>query len=101
MNRYEKAFMVFYWLYMLAYVLCFFLLFPRYPDYTTLFQVFGMVPGVAMLIIVFRDLYKRHFPNPNSKITWTILILAFWPSILVYLCKYGFHPRESSATDIG
>ena len=50
--------------------------------------------GLTFLIIIFRDIYKRQFPNPNSKVTWTILILVFFPAVVVYLFKYGFKPRQ-------
>jgi len=51
--------------------------------------------GLPLYIIVIRDIYLRSFPNPNTKVTWTILVLMFWPSILAYLYKHGFHPRET------
>ena len=93
MNRFEKAFVIFYFVYILAYIPCFFLLMPRYWSVVMPFHFFGMAIGIPVLIIVLRDVYKRTFPNPNTKVTWTILVLLFWPSILVYLYKYGFHPR--------
>ncbi len=120
MNRGEKAFMIFYWVYMAVYILCFvgFFLFwlffqsmPRQDpvlsvaaviagqpadDYAIVllpFHFLGMAMGVPMYVIVIRDVYKRTFPTPNSKVTWTILMLLLWPSILVYLYKHAFHPR--------
>jgi hypothetical protein len=57
---------------------------------------FGAVLGIPLVIIVFRDLYKRDFPNPNTKVTWAILMLVLGPSIIVYLHKYGLHPRPKS-----
>ena len=93
MNRAEKVFVIFYWAYILAYIPCFFLLASNHFFAILPFHVFGMAIGIPMLIIVFRDVYKRTFPNPNTKVTWTILMLLMWPSILVYLCKYGFRPR--------
>jgi hypothetical protein len=53
----------------------------------------SMVVGVY--IIVFRDLYKREFPNPNAKVTWTILLLLVLPSIPIYLWKHGFRRRHA------
>ncbi len=98
MNRAEKAFMIFYWCYILIYGCCFVYLgvTDKLRDLFHVvmpFHFFGMAIGIPMLIILFRDLYKREFPNPNSKITWTILILMFCPSILVYLYWYGFRTR--------
>jgi hypothetical protein len=98
MNRAEKAFVLFYWTYIASYA-CVFVwsaVSGRLDLETILpFHFFGMAIGLVLLIIVFRDLYKRDFPNPNSKVTWTILMLMFWPSILVYLYKHGFRPRPT------
>lgn len=55
-----------------------------------------MILGIPVLIIVFRDLYKRDFPNPNTKATWAILMVMFAPSMIVYVCKYGIHPRPNT-----
>jgi hypothetical protein len=93
MNRFERGFTIFYFVYAIAYIPCFILLMPRHFWQLLPFHFFGMAIGIPMLIIVFRDVYKRTFPNPNTKVTWTILMLLFWPSILVYLYKYGFRPR--------
>ncbi len=95
-NRSEKAFVLFYAAYMLAYIPCFFLLMPDHFWQVMPFHILGMVLGIPLLIIVFRDLYKRHFPNPNTKVTWAILMLVLTPSIIVYLYKYGFRPRAES-----
>lgn len=98
MNRVEKAFTIFYWTYLVIYLCCFIGVgvsgnFPQHFYTIMPFHIFGMVIGIPMLIILFRDLYKREFPNPNTKVTWTILFLQFWPSIPVYLYKHGFRPR--------
>ena len=101
MGKWEKCFCIFYLLYMLVYIpvfiglgvtgeMSFDLIFP--------FHMLGMALGLIFLIVVIRDIYKRDFPNPNSKVTWTILILMFWPSIFVYLPKYGFKPRPKQTT---
>ena len=97
MNRGEKAFVLFYAAYLLAYIPCFVLLAADHFLQVMPFHILGMVLGIPLLIIVFRDLYKRHFPNPNTKVTWAILMLVLAPSIIVYLCKYGFRPRTESA----
>jgi len=93
MNPFEKAFSIFYFACLFAYVPCFFLLMPRYFFQVLPFHLALMAMGVPMIVIVFRDLYKRNFPNPNSKVTWAILFFTFSPSILVYLYKHGFRPR--------
>ena len=93
MNHAEKAFVIFYFTYLLAYIPCFFLLMPRYFFQLLPFHFFGMFIGLVLFIVVFRDLYKRDFPTANSKLTWAILMLVFTPTILVYLYKHGFRPR--------
>ncbi len=98
MGRAEKSFVIFYFCYILVYMCCFLAMtftgaMDRLFFYVIPFHLFGMVIGIPMIIIVFRDLFKRDFPNPNSKVTWTILMLMFVPSILVYLYKHGFRPR--------
>ncbi len=100
MSRSERAFVIFYWAYMLVYVVCFVGLaiaglLNRCFFYVMPFHFFGMFLGIPLLVVVFRDIYRRDFPNPNTKVTWAILILMFWPSILVYLYKHGFRPRPT------
>jgi len=47
-----------------------------------------------LLVVVFRDLYKRDFADPNAKITWAILILAtMGVGMIAYFIKYAFKPR--------
>lgn len=99
MGRAAKSFMIFYWCYIVAYGCCLVALavtgaMERLLFYVLPFHFFGMALGIPMLIVLFHDLYERHFPNPNSKVTWTILMLMFCPSIPVYLYMYGFRPRE-------
>jgi hypothetical protein len=86
MNRFEKGFVILYWAFVLVSL-------PYYSAATTVFSTIGIVMGFVVLLIVFGDLYKRDFPDPNVKVTWAILFLLFWPSTLIYLCKYGFQPR--------
>jgi hypothetical protein len=94
MSRGEKVFVIFYFAYMLAYIP--FFVFAPYAYFPVLlaFHFFGMVIGVVLYIVIFRDIYKRDFSNPNTKVTWTLLMLLLWPSIFVYLYKYGFRPRQ-------
>lgn len=96
----EKAFVLFYGAYMLAYIPCFFLFMPSRLREILPFHFFGMALGIAVLVVVFRDLYKRDFPHPNTKLTWAILILTFSPSIIVYLYKHGFRPRTCLDTGL-
>ena len=99
MGRAAKSFMIFYWCYIIIYGCCFIAFFVTRAFehvfvYILPFHFFGMIIGIPMLIILFYDLYKRDFANPNAKVTWTILMLVFWPSIPVYLYRCGFRPRQ-------
>jgi len=95
MNRFEKAFLIFYVVYTAAYIPFFVRFAQTHMRVLVPFHLFGMALGAGFLFVVFRDLYKRSFQNPNTKITWTILILMFCPSVLVYLFKYAFKPRSA------
>jgi hypothetical protein len=93
MSRWEKVFCVFYFVYLVAYVPYFIFFFDFGPLAVSL-HLFGMFLGLPLLFVVFRDLYKRHFKNPNDKITWTLLILLLSPfGIIAYLFCHGFRPR--------
>lgn len=57
----------------------------------------GLALNLASLVMTIRDLYLRSFPNPNTKLTWGILIIATggigW---IVYIFKYALKPRSSN-----
>ena len=52
--------------------------------------------NIAAFIVTIRDLYLRPFANPNSKLTWLLLILLTggigW---LVYIFRHALHPRST------
>lgn len=54
----------------------------------------GMALNLAALIVTIRDLYLRPFANPNTKLTWLLLILYTggigW---VVYVFKHALRPR--------
>lgn len=58
----------------------------------------GMALNFIAIVVTFRDLYLRSFPNPNSKVTWSMLILATggigW---LVYVFKHALKPRSTTS----
>jgi hypothetical protein len=95
MNKAEKAFCVLYIVYMLIYMPCFILLMPRHFEEIFPFHILGMFLGLVLIIIVMRDIYKRDFPNPNTKVTWTILIFVTGIAIFPYLFLHGFKPRPN------
>ncbi|WP_116812422.1 PLDc N-terminal domain-containing protein [Steroidobacter cummioxidans] len=54
--------------------------------------------SIAAIVLLLRDLYKREFPNPNSKLTW-LLVMAFTGGIgiLIYAFRHAVHPRTKLA----
>lgn len=59
---------------------------------------FTMLLSAAAVVLLFRDLYKREFPNPNSKLTW-LLVMAFTGGIgiLIYAFRHAVRPRTKVA----
>ncbi|MBW6475243.1 MAG: hypothetical protein K0B14_19105, partial [Anaerolineaceae bacterium] len=87
MGKFEKTFVVFTLLYTVIYAFFFFNLELASEGFDKIlpFHFLGMALSLAFIIIVIRDIYKRDFENPNSKNTWIILVLLFWPSVFIYL----------------
>ena len=60
------------------------------------FHFTGMGLNLIAFILTIRNLYLRTFPNPNSKLTWLLLILCTsgigW---YVYIFKHAVKPRTS------
>lgn len=67
---------------------------PESFDRIVPFHIFGMILSLCFMIVIVRDIFKRNFKNPNSKTTWAILVIMFWPSVFIYLPKYAFKPRD-------
>ena len=58
-------------------------------------KVLTVLVSLAAVVLVFRDLYERQFPNPNAKITW-VLIMAFTGGIgiVIYALRHAVRPRS-------
>ncbi|VVS91826.1 ankyrin repeat domain-containing protein [Desulfoluna spongiiphila] len=95
MGKLEKFIVIFTGLYIAVYTYFFFNIdiFENGFEKILPFHFFGMFLSLVFIVIVVRDIYKRSFENQNSKTTWTLLVILFWPSVFVYLPKYGFKPR--------
>lgn len=53
----------------------------------------GFIINVALMFIVFRDIFSRPFPGRRGRLFWVGLLLLCWPAIVVYLPRHGFKPR--------
>lgn len=53
----------------------------------------GLFVNVILMFMVFRDIFSRQLPGRFGRISWTALLLIFWPAILVYLPLHGFRRR--------
>lgn len=64
-------------------------------------HVAGMVLNGLALVATIRDLYLRPFQNPNSKVTWCLLITSTggigW---IVYVFRHALRPYDSTATEL-
>lgn len=72
------------------------LLFPELRQLDRLLAIclLGMVVNSGLLVIVLRDIFLRRFNNPNMRFIWIAVVLFIWPSILYYLLRHGFRPRN-------
>lgn len=50
--------------------------------------------SICAMVLILRDLYKRQFENPNSKLTW-LLIMMFTGGIglVIYIFRHAVKPR--------
>jgi hypothetical protein len=52
--------------------------------------------SLAAVVLIFRDLYEREFPNPNSKLTWMlIMVLTGGIGMVVYALRHAVRPRRA------
>ena len=101
MSRIEKAIVITALVYMAFYIPYFFIQMFRIEQGIDVpmsainpFHFLGMALNFAAIIVTIRDLYLRSFPNPNSKLTWLLVILYTggigW---LVYVFRHAMRPR--------
>ncbi len=100
MNKSEKAFMIFCLLYSVVHIPFLMYVTKAIAPALLLTQVLCVSHGlwivllIAAFILTIRDLYKRSFPNPNSKVTWVlIIVLTSGLGLFLYIFKHGFRPR--------
>lgn len=90
----EKLYSIFAVLFVIAFFIIL-ALFPKTRQLTILLPItmVGLMVNIIFMFIVLRDILLRQFESTGQKILWVVLILFFWPSVLVYLPKFGFRPR--------
>ncbi len=96
MSKGEKTFCLFYALYFAVYVPCFIIFIPEHFEIIQYFHLLGMFLSLVLLVIVFGDIYRRDFPNPNTKVTWTLLICMLGLPVFIYIFKHALKPRHPS-----
>lgn len=72
------------------------LLFPELRQLNRLLAIclLGMVVNIGLMVIVLRDIFLRRFNNPNMRLIWIAVVLFIWPSIVYYIFRHGFRPRN-------
>jgi hypothetical protein len=73
-----------------------------YPEFRQLkillpLSLFGLMINIIFMFIVLRDIFLRDSLTSIQKILWIIAILIFWPTVLIYLPRYGFKTRKTTS----
>ncbi len=98
MNRIEKIVCIWTLLYIVTY-LPFLILY----GYATLSMMgilslhfIGIGSLVSTYVLCMRDIYLRKFPDPNHKVTWTlIVVLGSVFGLAAYLTRHGMKQRSN------
>lgn len=95
MNVFEKIYSVTAVVFAGVLLICL-VLFPALRELNALLAIcsIGFIINIGLMFIVLRDIFLRPFSNQNKKYIWLALVLLFWPTIIYYLPRYGFHPRH-------
>lgn len=70
-------------------------LYPAARQFTYLLplSLLGVVVNVALLFVVFKDIFNRRFTPAYHRYIWIIVIFLFIPAIIIYLPIHGFKKR--------
>ena len=95
MNTFEKIYSVLAILFAVS-LLCVLVLFPELRQLNRLLtaSLVGLLVNMGLMFIVLRDILLRRFSDPNMRYIWLALALLIWPSVIYYLVRYGFSPRN-------
>jgi hypothetical protein len=98
MHIQEKLYSIF----AILFVIAFFLVLSFFPVTRQLkvllpLAFVGVMINIIFIFIVLRDIFLRQFKTTGQKLFWIVLVLLFWPAVLVYLPKFGFKPRTPAS----
>jgi hypothetical protein len=93
MNKNEKIFVIFYYLYIAIYLPVFFYTIESMPNWIIPFHLIGVVLSIIFTIIIIKDILNRDFSEQNRKAVWIFFILFVWPTSVYYVFKHGFKER--------
>jgi len=96
MNKAERIYVILYCAFLLIYLPVVYIMGKPPLSITLPVHLPGLAVSLPLLVAVFADLYRRKTLSTNRKLTWAIVMLMFWPSILVYLFRHGFQPRQQA-----
>jgi hypothetical protein len=94
MDAGEKLYSIFAIVFIIALVMILVFL-PEYRQLMVLLPItfVGLIVNIVFMFIVLRDIFLRTFTSSGLKILWVVLILVFWPAVLIYLPMFGFKSR--------
>ncbi|EKD37091.1 MAG: hypothetical protein ACD_75C01263G0004 [uncultured bacterium] len=95
MNTFEKIYSVLAILFALG-LLCVLVFFPELRQLNRLLtaSLLGLLVNMGLMFIVLRDIFLRRFSDQNMRYIWLALALLIWPSVIYYLVRHGFRPRN-------
>ena len=90
----EKLYSIFAMLFIIA-LTSVLILFPETRQLMILLPITlaGLLVNIIFMFIVLRDIFLRPSISTGQKILWVVLILVFWPTVLLYLPLLGFKAR--------
>jgi hypothetical protein len=57
-------------------------------------MLLAFLSSAATVFVIFRDLYRREFDDPNAKLKWALWIFGTSGiAMIVYVFKHGLQPR--------
>ena len=103
MSRFERVLVLFHFVGLLVYLPCFLVAvtrlggsvdFPLHMRILLTVHFTLMLLGLAVLIVIIRDLYLRDYFTANQKLTWGLLFCLLLPSIWVHFFRHAWKPRS-------